>query len=87
MAVSAKKKTELAGVPNFDAPFLSQRANKENAEMNQYWYSESSIQVMRHSHHPDQSFSSLTSGHCKRGSLSVNARRICFNPQHILLAS
>ena len=41
----AKKKIALASVPNFDAPFLSQTANKENADMNQYWYSESSIQV------------------------------------------
>lgn len=45
MAALAKKKTELATLPNFDAPFLSQKANKENADMNQYWYSESSIQV------------------------------------------
>jgi hypothetical protein len=45
MAALAKKKMELASVPNFDAPFLSQTANKENADMNQYWYSQSSIQV------------------------------------------
>jgi hypothetical protein len=45
MSSLAKKKIELASVPNFEAPFLSQKANKENADMNQYWYSESSIQV------------------------------------------
>jgi hypothetical protein len=45
MAALAKKRMELASVPNFDAPFLSQAANKENADMNQYWYSQSSIQV------------------------------------------
>ena len=57
MAAAAKKKVELASVPNFDAPFLSQKANKENADMNQYWYSESSIQVTQRATYFARTFS------------------------------
>ena len=64
MAAAAKKKVELASVPNFAAPFLSQKANKENADMNQYWYSESSIQVaQRAPFHQDRIITETFAGH------------------------
>ena len=88
MAGLAKKKMELASAPNFDAPFLSQKANKENADMNQYWYSESSIQV------PRTNLSTMCpislrsyADHRRRSPRRLLSRRLRFYSQHLFFAS
>jgi hypothetical protein len=88
MAALAKKRMELASVPNFDAPFLSQAANKENADMNQYWYSQPSIQVTLFSLCVSvHALIALSSGYRGRGPRCVCSRRLRVHPQFIFLAS